>query len=249
MEIVGAVSRVGVVAGSFALHAYLIKLGQKPRWRANDVDVFVCAQSVTLDKAIDELETSKIVSVEADFDESSPYPVSMHIDADDEVHYPLDADASYVDRATILNFVSNETEWKKYNWERLWSNRIDDLAPNFNIHHVSLLRTSFKTVDGTCSGAVNVIFTDMATLTGRSVTDNFDLACCAFSCCVLHETLVFDFRDIAYCAVVNKKMVVMPRAFRNFVGFPDNYSIRKQLKRIRKYASRGFEIEMLPSNE
>ena len=56
---------------------------------------------------------------------------------------------------------------------------------------------------------VNAILTDMTTVTGRSITDNFDLACCASN-----DALEFEFRNIAHAAVANKKMVPMPRAFR-----------------------------------
>lgn len=254
MEIVDAVSRVGVVAGSFALYAYLIRSGQRPGWFPKDIDVFVPAQADTLCKVIDELEGSKIIRVEASSDESFPYPTHHHVHTDSDMPYPMDS--SFVDRATVRKFVSDgrqmsvELGWSQWNWDELLRlTSIDDLAPNFKITNVGMLDTSLKTVDGTYARDINVIFTDVATLaTGRSITDNFDLACCAFSCTVLHETLVFDFRDIAYDAVVNRKMLLMPRAFRGFVGFSNDYSIWKQLKRIRKYASRGFEIAMRSSN-
>ena len=251
MEIVDAVSRVGVVAGSFALYAYLIRSGQRPGWFPKDIDVFVPAQADTLSKVIDELEGSKIIRVEASPNESFPYPTHAHTDW--ELPYPMDS--SFVDRATVRKFVSDTycaqaLGWYQCDWDELLRlTTIDDLAPNFNITNVGMLDTSLKTVDGTYARYINVIFTDVATpATGRSITDNFDLACCAFSCTVLHETLVFDFRDIAYDAVVNRKMLLMPRAFRGFVGFSDDYSIWKQLKRIRKYAIRGFEIAMLSSH-
>jgi hypothetical protein len=236
MEIVDAFSRVGVVAGSFALYAYLMKLGQTPHWQPNDIDVFV-GQSTTRDQVIDELQKNKDVSslVEEEKD-NDPYPNYL-------------GRSSYVNHATIRVVVDNHPTWKKYNWGGLLqSTHIDDLAPDFNIREVSTLHTLLETASGIRANCdVNVILTDVTTVTGRSITDNFDLACCAYACCVSNNVLEFEFRDIAHAAVAKKKMVLMPRAFRGFdEGYSERYSIHRQLMRIRKYASRGFELEALP---
>ena len=145
--------------------------------------------------------------------------------------------------------VDNHPTWKKYNWGGLLqSTHIDDLAPDFNIREVSTLHTLLETASGIRARCdVNVILTDVTTVTGCSITDNFDLACCAYACCASNNVLEFEFRDIAHAAVAKRKMVLMPRAFRGFdEGYSERYSIDRQLMRIRKYASRGFELEALP---
>jgi hypothetical protein len=251
MQIVDAVSHVGVIAGSFALHTYLLGLGQTPQWQPTDIDVYIPAELSTYSKVIDKLQTKeaaaqmKFAAVYANLIDSPLYAINSP-------SYKMST--SCVDHTSILEYLDEILRpnmrpipgWRWYHWDALLGSRtqIDDLAPIFDIKEVGVLRAIFETVDGARECSVNVIFTDMATVTGRSITDNFDLACCAFACRVSNETLQFDYRNVAHAAVAHKKMVLMPHAFRRFLDADEGYSIDKQLERIKKYASRGFEVDV-----
>ena len=144
MQIVNAVSHVGVIAGSFALHTFLLGSGQTPQWQATDIDVFIPAKLSTLSEVIDELQTKQAVSIQKEDSGTDDYPVGM-------------------------------------------------------------LRAVIETVDGARDCSLHLILTDMASVTGRSIMDNFDLGCCAFACRVSNETLQFEYSDVAHARWRTKK--------------------------------------------
>ena len=147
----------------------------------------------------------------------------------------------------MRNYVTSSPEWRMYNWDALLAPLRCDahMCAAYGIRKVANTHMSFVTVDGRSGHFVNIIFTDLAPTNNGAyvVTDSFDISCCAIACRISRDHILqFVLRDAARDAVSERRLVLMPRAFHRF-DTADIGSIDNQLRRIQKYARRGFGVE------
>ena len=236
-SIVSALQKYGVLAGSFAMFAFdYFRSGSSPEWTPRDIDLFV-GKNLTasdLDWIVDDLE-------------QGGWSFTMISGLPDAYTLPERlTETRLLEKAAVVARVASLKRWQAHDWDALLPRHPGERYVGYEIAGIEYADVQATYCDGALEFRLNFVFTDLPDPAAPfAVTDSFDLVPCQISLAVEHGELLYRMRSDTMRCLEAKQLQLTRNAFRR-VG-DDMQSIRRQLKRLRKYMHRGYALPIRPS--